>query len=195
VIYKQNSDHSLEGGLRSLRVKRSLSQLAAPWDDGDTSYFRGAYVMRMLENEVGADKVRAGLKALITERRGKGTAWADLRPIFEKSAGVPLDWFWDQWVDGATFPQLDITKAIVLDWNGKRQARVTVRQSGTPRLYRLRFKVVVSNGPRMAEQVVTMRSPEAVFDLPVDFVPGQAKIDVFGYALATVGGATSFTSN
>ncbi|HEY0866613.1 MAG TPA: M1 family aminopeptidase [Fimbriimonas sp.] len=186
VLYLQNADRSLEQGLRSTNLKAPLSVMAEPHDWQGHSYMRGAFVMRMLEHEIGLDATMKGLKALVTERTGKETTWPDLRPVFEKASGRDLAWFWSQWVTGAEFPNLQIVRWTNETWNGKNQTRVQVRQSGTPSPFRLRYRIRLTRGPSRKEEEVTMTAPEATFNVPSDFKPDKVELDVLGYALVDV---------
>lgn len=194
VLYKKDNDGTLRGGLASIRHAVPLTKMPAPWAYDDASYMRGAYVMRMLENELGLDSVKAGLRYLTTQRIGVPTTWLDLRQVFEKTSGQDLGWFWDQWVTRAIFPKLEVVEAHTEVWNNKGQVNVTVRQSGTPQPYHLRFRIVASNGPKTAEKVVTLSTNQSEFIVPLDFGPAQVKVDVFGYTLATVGDPVKIAS-
>ncbi|AIE85803.1 hypothetical protein [Fimbriimonas ginsengisoli] len=166
IAYQNNADRSLENGLKTVSVPVPLSQMPVAWSYGNTTYYRGAYVLKMLETEIGRDNVLAALKAIAFGRRGMDTRWDDLRAYFERASGKPLDWFWRQWIDGATFPTL----SVVANSNGK----VTVQQSGTPHPFRLRF-AVIQNGQK---KVVELHESEATF------AADGPTIDVFPYALA-----------
>ena len=93
VVHLKNADKTLEGGLRTLNINRPLTQINVPWSFGSASYFRGAYVMKMLEAEIGQDNVLDGLKLMVSERRGKETRWDDIRKYMEATSKDPLDWF------------------------------------------------------------------------------------------------------
>lgn len=189
VLRSNNADRTLETGLRSINVPVSLSQMNIAHANNNATYMRGAYVMRMLENEIGLEAVLAGLKAMVADRVGKPTVWADLRAYFEKASGKNLDWFWSQWIDGATFPTLEVGAVEVIPRGDRSTAVVTVRQKGTDG-YRLRFKVRVT-GPtgQVAEKVVVLGSAYQEFQIDAEFRPVEVSIDVFGYCLAAVGPA------
>jgi aminopeptidase N len=186
VLYLQNADRSLQYGMESTRLHVPLTAIPAPHDHGSQSYYRGAFVMRMLENEIGTPTMMKCLRAIVSERRGQDTTWSNLLPLFEKVSGLKLDWFWKQWIAGSQFPKLRIASWKTERWNDKLQTRVTVRQNGTEQPFRLRFKIRATRGPESTEQVVKMTSREAVFNVPVEFEPDTVKLDVFGLALVDV---------
>ena len=113
VLFLKNADQSLQNGFRTAGLNVPLSKMDIAWDYGSATYFRGAYVMNMLAAEIGLDAIYAGLRALVTERRGKDTLWADLRAPFEKASGKQLGWFWSQWINSASFPTVSVLKATL----------------------------------------------------------------------------------
>jgi len=186
VLRSGNSDRTLETGLRSINVPVPLSKMNIAHANNNATYMRGAYVMRMLENEIGLDAVLAGLKDLVKDRVGKPTVWADLRAYFERASGKNLDWFWSQWIDGATFPTLEVGAVEIIPRGDRSTAMVTVRQKGTDG-YRLRFKIRVT-GPtgQVSEKVVVLGSAYQEFQIDAAFRPVEVSIDVFGFCLASV---------
>jgi hypothetical protein len=189
VLLDKNADRTLENGLRTLSIPKPLSKMDVAWNDGNATYMRGAYVMRMLENEIGLDKVLEGLRSIVKDRVGKETVWDDLRPYFEKSSGKNLDWFWNQWIDNAVFPTLSVASAELIERDGKMTTYVRIAQKGTAD-YRLRF-VVRLTGPtgQKAERICVIGSATEEFQIDSAFKPVDVQIDVFGYSLATAGPA------
>lgn len=186
VVYLNNSDRSLEAGLRTMNVDLPLSKMGVAHANDSATYYRGAYVMRMLEDEITRDKVLEALRAMIKDRVGKETTWPDLLPYFEKASGQKLDWFWNQWIYNSRFPTLTVQDAEPISIEGKWRTRITVTQSGVPEPYRLRFKIVARRGPQTAEQIVTTRAPGETFTINTDFQPTSVDAEAFPYTLARV---------
>ena len=105
---------------------------------GGKAYSRGAAVLHMLRRELGDDVFRDGLRAYVHRFRDKAVTSEDLRRTMEDIAGRDLKWFWDQWVYGAGYPQLEVH----VDHGRK---TMTVRQTqphgGGQGLFRLRVPV------------------------------------------------------
>lgn len=186
IVYLNNADRTLEAGLRTMNVDVPLSKMNVAHAHDSATYYRGAYVIKMLEDEIGRDKVLDAMRVMVNERVGQDTTWPDLLPYFEKSGGQKLDWFWNQWIYNAKFPTLTVEDAEPVSIEGKWRTRITVAQSGTPELYRLRFKVVARRGPQKAEQVVTMKAPGETFTVNTDFQPSSVEVEAFPYTLARV---------
>lgn len=187
ILFSKNADKSLEAGLRSVNVAIPLSKMDRPGVGGSASYYRGAYIMTMLQNEVGLEKVIEGMKRLVKERRGVDTTWPELKHQFEAAADSKLDWFWDQWVEGAQFPNLAITEARLVQNDTKWTTWVTVQQTGTTAPFRLRFNLKASTRTNLNAQQVTLADGSAQYRLDTDFKPDEISVDVFGLSLATTG--------
>lgn len=193
VLYSRNADGTLQQALRGLNLAVPLSKMDVAHGYGGQTYYRGAYVMRMLENEIGLDKVLAGLRAVLKDRVGKDTVWADLRPYFEKESTVALDWFWNQWVDGTVFPRLEIAKVDTIQRDQRYSAFVRVDQKGTTN-FRLRFAIRIAGKPSdtPVEKVVVLANESEEFQVDVPFVPKEASLVLLGYTLGTAGGPVAF---
>ncbi len=182
VLFKQNSDHTLENGLKTVNVKVPLDKMFVPWDYEDASYSRGAYVMRMLENEIGLAAMKAAFHLLIAERVGKDTVWADLRQYFERASVTQLGWFWRQWVESDTFPTVEVHQAFATRANGNWKTRVILKQTGTPRPYRLTCMLRIVGDVAM-EQAVTFKGESGEFEIESPFEPKTVSINPLGRAL------------
>lgn len=186
VLRQNNADHTLEAAASSINLHVPLTEMPVAHEYSNATYYRGAYVLRMLENQIGLPAMYGAIKSLIKDRRGKDTTWYDLRPYFERASGKKLDWFWQQWVSGATFPTLTITDAQGIPHPKGTKVFITVRQRGVQTPYRLKFRVwTKSNSGKEASQAVEMTSPEASFELNLgDAKAYEAGIDTLGYVLS-----------
>ncbi|MBI1755670.1 MAG: hypothetical protein HYR64_01005 [Fimbriimonas ginsengisoli] len=184
VVHLRNKDHSLEAGLRTIKTPIPLNRMNIAWANGSATYYRGAYAMNMLADEIGLDKQLSALRRIVADRRGRDTRWDDLRPYFEQEAGRTLDWFWRQWIDGAQFPALKVTDVEPINREGHYQTRVTVAQTGTAQPYRMKFKIWVRDGGLRVEKLVETHAPIETFTLEGDFAPREAGLDVFPFTLA-----------
>lgn len=185
VLRQNNADKTLDAAYGSLKLKVPLTDMPVAHEYQSATYYRGAFVLRMLENQIGQRAIYAGFKALIADRRGKDTTWPDLRKYFEVASGKKLDWFWNQWVSSASFPTLTITDAQGIPHPNGTKVFLTVRQSGIALPYHLKFRVWTrSNNGKEASQVVEMTSPEATFELNLGNNKAyEAGVDTFGYVL------------
>ncbi len=182
VVFRKNADRSLNNGYASRTAPVALADaLLAHGPYGNVGYYRGAYVMKMLENEIGEAAMTKALSALVEQRRGKKTEWSDIARIFNQQ------WFFEQWVYGKQFPKLDITRAF--SEAGPRGGFVTtvdIAQSGTPKPFRMKVAVVLTGRAGEKSQVVDLSNGSHTFYLESDSRPTRVSLDPFGYTLAAV---------
>ncbi len=192
VLTGRNIDQPLEQALRNAEtIHTPLSQMSLAWGEGDESYWRGAYVMKMLEAEIGAPKVLEGLRRLIKGQVGKETTWDSLRPYFEAAGGKQLDWFWRQWIDGGTFPTVEIVSASQSSAptaDSKQATLVTIKlkQSGTAP-FRIRIPVVATNGELEYASEVILDRAEAIVEIKCETPVRHIVLRPLGYTLSKAG--------
>jgi len=104
-------------------------------------YDKIALIFHMLRREIGEDTFMAGLRALWEEYRFKVAGWPALQAVFEKAAGLPLDWFFDQWLTRAGLPRVSIEAARSQATDEDQGLSLTLRQ--TSPTYRLRLPVLI----------------------------------------------------
>ncbi|HET7790700.1 MAG TPA: M1 family aminopeptidase, partial [Gemmatimonadales bacterium] len=74
-------------------------------------YPKGALVLRMLERYLGRDRFWASIHRYLTDHAYAGATSDDLRQAVLAATGENLDWFWDQWVYQAGYPEFTVTAA------------------------------------------------------------------------------------
>jgi aminopeptidase N len=88
-------------------------------------YARGGWVLHMLRNLLGDQAFGRGLQYYLTKYRFASAETDEFRLALEDATGQNLDWFFRQWVFGAGFPKLKVTKA----WDDSTHLlRLTVEQ-------------------------------------------------------------------
>lgn len=189
VALGKNADGTLQRALQTLNVPMPLTKMPVTHLYNSATYWRGAYVMKMLEAEMGQEKVLSALAQVVKGQVDKETTWASLLPYFERVHGKKLDWFWAQWIENAEFPLLTIKSAQLIEREGKYSTFVTVAQSETYTPYRLRFKVRVrSTAGVLGEKDVELVGNQDSFRIDTDTKPTQASLEVFPLTLARVAG-------
>jgi aminopeptidase N len=186
IVLKKNSDRSLNNGYASRVMPVALADSFLPHGPyGNVGYYRGAYVLKMLENEIGEDAMTRSLSALVKQRAGKKTEWSDIRGVFNQASGKDLSWFFDQWVFGKQFPTLSIPRAFTeAGQRGGFVTTVDVAQSDTPRPFRQKFAIVLTGAGGEKVHVVSLTEKQQTYFLESAMRPNRVSIDPFGYTLA-----------
>ncbi|MGE0711345.1 MAG: ChaN family lipoprotein [Planctomycetota bacterium] len=82
--------------------------------DGATravGYGKGAMVFHMLRRQVGEEAWQKLLRRLVQKQMGKEAGWQTIRFTLEMYARQPLGWFFEQWVERAGAPRLELLGA------------------------------------------------------------------------------------
>ena len=186
VVYLKNADHSLENALTTLNEDTPLSEMPVAHANSDATYWRGCYVLKMLEFEVGPEKVMDALANLVRKRKGLDTRWRDLRPFLERSSGESLDWFWNQWIDGSQFPTLHVDDVDATQRESAYRTSVKVRQTGTSKPFRLKFALAFRVKTEWVEKVYDLSANSDVLTFDSKVRPSDIQIRVLPYTLARV---------
>lgn len=188
IVLKKNSDRSLNNGYASRTMPVALADSFLPHGPyGNVGYYRGAYVLKMLENEIGDAAMTRSLDELVKQRTGKKTEWSDIASVFNQASGKNLGWFFEQWIYGKQFPTLSITRAF--SEAGPRGGFVTtvdIAQSGTPKPFRNKLAVVLTSRGGERVHVVDLNQASQTYYLESAERPTRVTLDPFGYTLAAV---------
>ena len=89
-------------------------------------YARGGFVLHMLRRVLGDEPFWRGIRSYLTTYRFACAETDEFRLAMEDATGRNLDWFFRQWVFGAGFPKLNVTKR----WDDStRTLEIAVRQT------------------------------------------------------------------
>ncbi|HUF35051.1 MAG TPA: M1 family metallopeptidase, partial [Gemmatimonadales bacterium] len=103
-------------------------------------YPKGALVLRMLKQHLGAERFWAAIHRYLTRHAGGTATSDDLRQAVLDATGESLGWFWSQWIYQAGYPEF----AVAARWDSAAAAltldvRQTQRDTATADSTRLRF--------------------------------------------------------
>ncbi len=74
----------------------------------DNIYPKGALVLQMLQDYLGAQRFWASIHTYLTGHAAGNATSDDLRQAVLAATGENLDWFWSEWVYGAGYPKFDV---------------------------------------------------------------------------------------
>ncbi|MBK8053615.1 MAG: hypothetical protein IPK35_10185 [Saprospiraceae bacterium] len=99
------------------------------YNSNNNNKFRGALVLRMLQQELGEDKWWKAIQYYVKSHAGKQVTTKDFQNAIEKVSGKSYQWFFDQWIYKIGMPNLVVTKKYD---NAKKQLLLTVKQNQGP---------------------------------------------------------------
>jgi aminopeptidase N len=166
----------------SLKYRRPLvyDRYRSPIDLFDaTLYKKGSLVIHMLRETVGDEMFWKALNKYLSDNENKVVETSDLQRSFEDTTGEKLDWFFDQWVYKAGFPELRVrsnyqprTRTLTLN-----VTQTQVADAQTPSVFRLPVDIEITTaaGKRTERVVISERQQRLSFKL--DGTPLLIKFD------------------
>jgi aminopeptidase N len=148
----------MNGYLQSQSDKKDLVRFY--YDDKEAmfdavSYNKGGRILHMLRNYVGDSAFFKSLNTYLSENKfGTGEAH-QLRIAFEKTTGLDLNWFWNQWYFGSGHPKLNIN--YVYD-DASKNVKVIVEQLQGDKIFTLPIAVDIYNGSNKVRHKVWLKN-------------------------------------
>jgi aminopeptidase N len=124
----------------------------------------------MLRETVGDEMFWKALNRYLTDNQYKNVVTSDLQCAFEETTGQQLDWFFNQWVYKAGYPELRVRSFYS---PASRQLTLTVTQTQrpdatTPEVFRLPVDIELATagrGARSEHLEITQRTERFTFQL------------------------------
>jgi aminopeptidase N len=140
-------------------------------------YPKGALVLRMLERYLGPERFWASLHRFLTGYALGNATTDDLRQAVLLATGENLDWFWDQWIYQAGYPQFSITAAydtaaakLTLTVKQTQQDSSKADSTGlrftTPAVFRMPVTIRVGTAGGDVVRRVTLQAREQTIEVP-----------------------------
>jgi len=132
------------------------------------AYAGGAARLHLLRFELGDEDFFEGIRLYVSENEGRAVRTGDLQAALETVSKRELDGFFEQWLYGAGYPELDVRWS----WDETlRQVELTVEQvqgtkRGTPATFRFPVEVEVRNAAGRQTTRIEVSRRRQTFTLP-----------------------------
>lgn len=139
----------------------------------ETTYKKGAYVVHMLRETVGDAMFWKTLNIYLNKFKHKTVETRDLQHTFESVTGQNLDWFFDQWIYRAGYPELRVRSS----YNPARKELVlnisqTQKPDGnTPQVFRLPVEIEIITPSVMVTEQIEINQRAASFTFKLESRP------------------------
>jgi aminopeptidase N len=145
----------------------------------NTLYKKGALVAHMLRETVGDPVFWKTINIYLNQYQYKSVVTADLQRVFEQTTGQRLDWFFDQWVYKAGYPELRVRS---VHNPASRQLTLDVRQTQlpdvtTPAVFRLPVEVEITDAKGARTERIEITRREQRFTFKIDGKPLMIRFD------------------
>lgn len=150
-------------------------------------YDKGGLVLHMLRKYIGEAAFWEAVKRYLERHAGGTVKTPDLAAAVEEVTGKNPEWFFDQWVYGAGFPELEVKYAYDDD---SRVAAVTVEQKqkveGATGLFRLPTTLRFQGKARTVDREVEVAQARQTFTFHLDEKPEFVRLDPGAHLVAKV---------
>ena len=129
------------------------------------SYQKGAWVLHMLNNEIGEDSFTRAIRTYYSRFRNRTVVTDDFRELVEEISGETLGWFFAQWLYREDLPVIDTR----WDYNVKKKELVIYveqLQDGSP--FRIDIEIAVITGGKERLEIIDLDSGSATITLRCD---------------------------
>ncbi|HZN26119.1 MAG TPA: M1 family aminopeptidase [Burkholderiales bacterium] len=157
---------------RPLTAFRSRSHGAA---EAAVGYGKAAMVFFMLRDAIGSERYERGIRSFWDKYRFRTASWADLRTTFEQAAGQPLGAFFEQWIQRAGGPRVNVIEARARRSGGGVALSVGVVQSRPA--YTLQLPIEVLYAGKSEMRTVSIHRERQVVTLQLNDVPEGIRVD------------------
>lgn len=145
----------------------------------NTLYKKGALVVRMLRETVGDRVFWKALNIYLNQYKYRSVVTADLQRVFEQTSGQRLDWFFDQWVYKAGYPELRV-RSVYNPAAGLLTLEVRQTQQPdpmTPAVFRLPVEIELADAKGARTERIDITEREQRFTFKMDGKPLMIHFD------------------
>ena len=138
-------------------------------------YQKAGWVLHMLRGTIGTDRFWTGIREYYRRYRNQNASTDDFRQVMEQAAGVPLSWFFEQWLTRPGMP------ALGGSWRydaAAKQLRIDLAQTQPGGAYRLpiEFGIVSASGQMRVERG-EITAATGQFAFATDAEPASVTLD------------------
>ena len=156
-----------------------------------STYKKGAWVVHMLRNlmldtrDMSEERFINLMQDFYKTYRGKRATTEDFQRMVEQHVGMPMDWFFNEWVYGTAIPTYTFSWSADRDSTGF-AARLRVRQNDVPDGFAMYVPVLIKldQGEAMLRMLVRGSTTDVTVHLPAE--PREVQLNPLESVLAEV---------
>ncbi len=147
------------------------------------TYQKGAWVLHMLRKITGDQAFFEGLRRYYEVFKDGTVESDDFRHVMESVAGIPLGYFFDEWLYSTGWPDYRISWNWIAD---KSHLEIRIEQLQKNRLFDMPLEVVVQTGSSRAVKIVRVARKDESFRFSLPVKPTQVQVDPDNWLLKSV---------
>jgi len=180
-------DYYLDEYRQYLQIEASRSMPLASMGSNNI-YPKGALVLEMLKHYLGEQRFWASIHNYLGAHALSGATSDDLRQAVLAATGENLDWFWNEWVYQAGYPQLAVTATydtaghtLALDIKQTQQDSLKPDSTGlkftVPQIFKMPLTIRVGTAKGDVTQHISLDAREQKVTIPVSDAPTMVIFD------------------
>lgn len=170
-----------------------VHQTDVPSDYSLIIYQKGAWVLHMLRNwminfsTMNEDAFTATMQDFYQQYRGRTASTADFQRVVEQHVGLPMGWFFHEWVEGTAIPTYILSWHADATQNGHYVLKMRVRQEDVPPDFEMPVPVAITLADGSQAFVrVNVRGPQTEGSLTLSAEPKALELNPLESVLAEV---------
>jgi aminopeptidase N len=144
-------------------------------------YIKGSWVLHMLRRMIGEDRFWALLSSYYNTYHYSNASTDDFQKVCEQIYGQSLDWFFDEWIYHAGYPNLIYSWKNLYHENDRFTARVTIHQASP--VFQMPVDVRIHHDGSLLDTTVWVRNADEEFDLTLTDSVQHVELDPEGWVL------------
>jgi len=190
---RREAIHARRNDAPPIALGGRVAETDVPADYSLVIYQKGAWVLHMLRNlmidfrTMKEDAFTSMMQDFYRQYRGRRASTADFQRVVENHVGIPMDWFFREWVEGTAVPTYILSWRAEPPQNGHYPIHLRVRQEDVPPDFEMPVPIRIAlAGGAEAFIRLTVRGPvtEGTFNLPGD--PKEVELNPLESVLAQV---------
>jgi len=155
------------------------------------TYQKGAWVLHMLRNmmldnrTMSEDRFMAMMRDFYTTYRGKRASTLDFQRTVERHFGQPMDWFFEEWVNGTAVPTYTFSWTAEPD-SGGYAVRIRIRQTDVPDRFAMYVPLLIRFEQGEALIRMLVRGPTSEASIHLAALPKSIQVNPLESVLAEV---------
>ncbi len=138
------------------------------------NYAKAAWVLHMLRNVVGDEAFWRGVRGYYARYERNNALTQDFRIVMEEASGMPLQWFFQQWLAQSDYPRV----RAQWRWLAETQRiELVLRQIQKPSFYRVPIAITAQFGAHAESHQIWMEKREQSFFLHAIREPEHIVLD------------------
>ncbi len=144
-----------------------------------TTYQKGGVVIYMLRETLGDEIFWKAVNIYLNRHKFDNVETADLQAAMEEASGQDLDWFFNQWVYGTSYPDLRVKSSYN---SRKKTLSLEVQQVQKARpdavaVFTLPVDIEIATAKGAVKQKININQPKQVFQIPLQSAPKKISFD------------------